>query len=75
MVTGDVDDAHALARLAQELLHDVVVGLRPEPARAQRPAVDDIADKVNGVGFVTAQEIEELFGLAAAGAKMHVGDK
>ena len=75
VVAGHVDDAHALARLPQQLLHDVVVGLRPEPARAERPAVDDVADEVDGVGFVPAQEIEELLGLAAAGAKMHVGDK
>ena len=75
VVAGDVDDAHALARLPQQLLHDVVVGLRPEPSRAKRPAIDDIADQIDRVGFMPAQEIEEFLGLAAAGAKVHVGDE
>ena len=31
VVAGDVGDARALARLAQQLLHHVVVALRPVP--------------------------------------------
>ena len=34
VVAGNEDDLRALARLAQDLLHDVVVRLRPVPARA-----------------------------------------
>ena len=75
VIAGHVDDARALARLAQQLLHDVVVRLRPVPGRAQRPAVDDVADQIDGVGFVLAQEIEQLVGLAAARAEMHVGNE
>ena len=75
VVAGDVDDLGALARLAQHLLHEVVVRLRPVPARFQRPAIDDIADQVDRVGVVAAQEIEQSFGLRAAGPEMHVGDK
>ena len=75
VVAGDVDEPRALARLAQQLLHDVVVRLRPVPGRAQRPAVDDVADEIEGVGVVPAQEVEELVGLAAARAEMHVGDE
>ncbi len=72
VVAGDVDQAGALARLAQQLLHHVVVRLRPIPRRAQRPAVDDVADQVDGVGVVVAEEVEQLVGLAAARAEMHV---
>ncbi len=75
MIARQVDDARALARLAQQLLHDVVVVLRPVPARAQLPAVDDIADQIDRVGVVIAQEIEKLLGLAAARAEMHIGNK
>jgi len=75
VVAGDIDEPRALAALAQELLHHVVVRLRPVPRRAQRPAVDDVADEVDGVGVVPAQEIEELVGLAAAGAEMNVRDE
>ena len=32
VIAGDVDDARALARLAQKLLRHVVVRLRPVPA-------------------------------------------
>src|ERR1700730_3753210 len=75
MVAGHVDDARALARLAQQLLHHVVVMLRPVPAGLELPAVDDVADQINGVGIVIAEEIEEAIGLAAARAEMNVGDK
>ena len=50
VVAGDVDDARALARLAQQLLHDVVVRLRPVPALLQPPAVDDVADEIDRLG-------------------------
>ena len=72
VVAGDVDQPRAFAGLAQQLLHDVVVGLRPMPGRAQRPAIDDIADQIDRVGFVMAEKIEELVGLTAAGAEMHI---
>src|SRR4051812_32500758 len=42
VIAGDIDNARALAGLAQELLHDVIVRLRPVPARLEVPAVDNI---------------------------------
>ena len=36
VVAGDVDDARALARLAQQFLHHVVVALRPMPGPPSR---------------------------------------
>ena len=64
-----------LRACAQKFLHHVVMGLRPIPGRVQRPAVDDVADEIDRVGVVIAQEVEEAVGLAAAGAEMHVGNK
>ena len=75
VIAGQIDDAHALAGLAQELLHHVVVGLRPIPARLELPAVDDVADQIDHVGVVVAHEVEEALGLAALGAEMHVGNE
>src|SRR5262245_23028795 len=75
VVARNVHHARALARLAQELLHHVVVSLRPVPGRLQRPAVDDVAHEIDGVGFVIAQEVEQLVGLAALHAEMNVGQK
>ena len=60
---------------AEEFLHDVVVRLRPIPRGAQRPTVDNVADEIDRLGFVTAEEVEKLVGLTAACTQMHVGDK
>src|SRR5262249_25838407 len=75
VVAGQINDSRTLARLAQEFLHDVVMMLRPEPAGAQLPAVDDIADQINGLGIVITQKLEKLSGLAAASAEMYIRDK
>ena len=75
VVAGDVDDLRALARLAQHLLDDVVVRLVPVPAALQLPAVDDVADEVQVVGFGAAQEFEQRPRLAAGRAEVGVGDE
>src|SRR5262249_19155253 len=75
VVAGQIDDAGALAPLAQQLLHHIVVRLRPVPARAQLPAVDDVAHQIDGVRVVPAQEIEQALGLAAASTEMDIGDE
>ena len=75
VIAGDVDDLGALARLAQKLLDEVVMRLRPVPARFQRPAVDDVADEIDRVGIVEAQEVEQKVGLRTAGSEMNVGDE
>jgi len=75
VVAGHVDDAGALARLAQQLLNHVVVGLRPVPGRAQPPAVDDVADEVDGLRLAFAQELQQRVGLRAARAEMQVRDE
>ncbi len=74
VIAGDVDDARALARLAQDFLHDVVVRLRPIPSAADLPAVDDVADEIKVVGFGVAEKIEEVMCLAAGSAEMQIGN-
>src|SRR5947209_809905 len=61
--------------LAQQLLHDVVVKLRPIPSGPELPAVDDVAHQIDGLGFVMAQEVEKLLGLAAARSQMDIRQK
>ena len=75
VVAGDVDYARALARLAQELLDNVVMSLRPVPGRFQRPSVHDVADQEDRVRIVVAQEFDKPLRLASAGAEMNVGEK
>ncbi len=72
MIAGHIDDARALARLAQQLLHDVIVRLRPIPAALQPPAVDDVADEIKGVGVMMLQKVEQQLGLKPSGAEMEI---
>jgi len=75
VIAGHVDDLRALARLAQHLLHDVVVRLRPEQAFFHGPAVDDVADQVQHVGLMMTQEVQQMLGLAAARTQVRVGNE
>jgi hypothetical protein len=70
VVAGDVDHLDALAGHAQNLLHHVVVGLRPVPAALQLPAVDDVADQIEPVALDVADEVEQDLGLAASRAEV-----
>ena len=66
----------ALARLAQDLLHHVVVALRPVPASAS--AASRRRCRRPGRASRTRcclQEVEQQLGLAAARAEMDVGDE
>ena len=74
VIARDIGDLRALARLAQDLLDHVVVALRPVPGLAQAPAVDDVADQIQAIRLGVFQEFEEKLGLAAARAKMDVGE-
>src|SRR6266545_798187 len=58
VIAGNVEQAHAFPRLTQQLLHDVVVKLRPIPGGFKLPAVNDVTDEINCVGFVTARSEE-----------------
>ena len=64
---------HRPAALPQQLLHDIVVRLRPVPARLQLPAIDDVADQIDDVRFMKAEEIEQALGLTASRSKMYIG--
>ena len=73
VVARHEDHMAALARAAQQLLHHVVVRLRPVPAAAQLPAVDDVADQIQRFALVFFQKIEQRPRLAARRAQVDVG--
>ena len=73
VVAGHEDHPRAVPDFAQEFLDDVVMGLRPVETRAHPPAVEDVADEIERVGVVVAQEIEDELRLTAARAQMQVG--
>ena len=75
VIAGNVDQLRPLARLAQQFLQDVVVGLRPVDAALDAPEVDNVADQVELRGVVAAQEVDEGLGLAGPGAQMQIRDE
>ena len=75
MVSGNEHHARSPAHLAQKLLHDVVVRLRPIPSRAQPPAVDDVADQVNHVSLDMPQHVENEVRLATARSQMQIREE
>jgi hypothetical protein len=75
VIAGDVDHARALAGLAQELLHHVIVGLRPIPAAFQLPGIDDVANQIDGLGIVVTKKVEQHARLTSARAQMYVRNK
>ena len=75
MIAGHIDDLGPFARHAQDLLHHVVVRLRPVPAALQLPSVEDVADQIEPVALDVADEVEQKLGLTAARAQMDVGDE
>ena len=52
-----------------------VLEIQPAPTGFQLPAVDDIADQINGVGVVMAEKVEKPAALAAARAEKNVRDE
>ena len=74
VVSRDVDHPGAFARFPQNLLDNVVVFLRPIDAATQRPDIDEIADDVERLKLVLAQELEKSPGVAPSRAKVQVRD-
>ena len=72
VIAGNEHHPRAATNLAQQFLDDVVMHLRPVPARAQPPAIDDVADQVDRVGLDVAQHVQNKMGLAAARAEMQI---
>ena len=74
VIAGNIDDLCPFSRFTEDFLNNVVLALVPVPRLLQSPSVDDVADKIEVVGFSLPQEVDEVFGLAASGAKMDVRD-
>jgi hypothetical protein len=74
VIPGNVNNARALARFAQNFLDNVVVLLRPVPPTAHRPDIDQVAHNVQSLEIVRAQKIEQHCGIAAARTQVRIGD-
>ena len=51
MITGNKNNIGALLGFLQHRLHNIVMGLIPEPTTFQLPAIDNIADQIQGFRF------------------------
>ena len=74
MVARHIDHPRAMLGLLEDAPHHVVVAGRPVPALAQLPAVDDVADEVEGLALGRLEKVEEQFGVAAGRTEMDVGN-
>ena len=72
VVAGHEHHPRAAPDFAQQLLDDVVMRLRPVPAGAQPPAVDDVADQIDRVGLDMAQHVQDEMRLAPARAQVQI---
>ena len=75
MIARNIDHLDALARQAQDLLDHVIVALRPIPAAFHLPAINDVADQIEGLALHFPDEIKQKRRLTAACAQMGVGNE
>ena len=72
VVAGNEHHPGAAMRHLEDAAQHLVVGIGPEPALFQPPAVDDVAHQIERLALDRAQEIGQQFGIAARGAEVDV---
>ena len=65
-------DPRPVPHLAQKLLDDVIVRLRPVRTTPHLPKVDDVADQIDHIGIVVSEEIKKSCRLRGARPKVHI---
>ena len=74
MVARDKDNVDADVGSPQELANHGLMAGRPVPGLLQPPAIDDVADEIEGGALHGAQEREQVIRPAPPGAEVDVGD-
>jgi hypothetical protein len=74
MIAGDINDAGAFFGLVDYPLHNITVQGRPIQTALEFPQVDNIADQIQIITVYVVEKVSQLFGLAAFGAKMSIGN-
>src|SRR6185312_16421623 len=74
-ITGNENDAGALAGLAQQLLQNVVVALWPVRSAANFPKIDDVADEIEHLALDGFEKIEKGRSLAIAHSEVDIGNE
>lgn len=73
VITGNVNNIGALTDFAEQFLHHIIAGMRPLPSLFQRSSVKDVVDQAERFGIMTAQKIQQQFGLATLRTQMDIG--
>ena len=69
------NDTRAARRLVEQILDELVVDRRPVPGARQPPAIDDVADQIDRVGLMVAEEVDQLADTGRTHAEMHVAEE
>jgi hypothetical protein len=72
VVSGHKHDATTFSGLPEQLLHYIVMQLRPKPATPQLPAVHDISYQVQRITSVVAQKLQQCCRLTARRSQVQV---
>ena len=74
MIARNIDHAGAVTRFSQQFLDDVIMFLRPVEAFFQLPAINDVADQIQGFTARIFQKMQQLFGTGPWRSEMRVRD-
>jgi len=72
MVAGDIDDLCAFSGAAQNFLDNQVVVGAPIPRAFDPPAVNNVADQIDGFRLVVVEKVDQQAGLAPRRSQMNV---
>jgi hypothetical protein len=75
VITRNENDPRSLAGFAKKLLQHIIMRLQPKWAPPDAPEIDDIADEIDCIGVVVAQEIKKGFRLTCPCAQMQIRDE
>ena len=73
MVAGYINDPGSVPHFMQDLLHDGIVALVPEPGALDAPSVDDITHQIDSLSLIVPQKIQQQICFAAGGAQVNIG--
>jgi hypothetical protein len=74
MIARNIDHAGAVTRFSQQFLDNVIMFLRPVEAFFQLPAINDVADQIQGFAARIFQKMQQLFGTGPWRSEMRVRD-
>jgi hypothetical protein len=74
MIAGNIDDPRAAPGPFQYAPEDIIMAIRPEKPLLHPPAVDNIANQIEGIAIHMIEKIDQQIGVTAAGAEMDIGN-